>query len=256
MAVDPSGYERIEVERDGPVLRVWLNRPDKRNAHDQQMIEEVRHVFTEASSDFDARVVVLGGRGPTFCAGADRRERVEPGQSAREDRHRSELGKRATRAIEECEIPTLARVHGHAAGGGSCFAVSCDFRVTTESCQWWVPEVELGTPLPWAGTPRLIQEIGMARARRYVMLSERVDGRTAAEWGLAHESVPDHELDAAVDRWVERLLSLPELAVSMAKAHFRGYSRLAALGDLSETDGDLSATVRRTDEFKARFGSF
>ena len=66
----------------------------------------------------------------------------------------------------------------------------------------------------------------------------------------------DDQLDAAVDRWVERLLSLPELAVNMAKAHFRGYGRLGALGDLSETDGDLSTIVRDTDEFRERFGGF
>jgi enoyl-CoA hydratase/carnithine racemase len=249
-------YERLEVERDGPVLRVWLNRPDKRNAHDQQMITEVGDFFGAAATEFDARVIVLGGRGSTFCAGADRREQIEPAGSLREERYRNQLGKRATRAIEECPLPTVARVHGHAVGGGSCFATSCDFRVTTESCQWWVPEVELGTPLPWAGTPRLIQEIGMARARQYIMLSERVSGSTAAEWGLAHECVPDDELDAAVARWVDRLVALPELAIDMAKSHFRGYGRLAALGDLSETDGDLSNIVRSSDDFKRGFSSF
>ncbi|MGI9594944.1 MAG: enoyl-CoA hydratase/isomerase family protein [Acidimicrobiales bacterium] len=249
-------YQRIAVERDGPVLRVWLDRPDKRNAHDETMITEVGDFFLAASTEFEAKVIVLGGRGPTFCAGADRRERVEPAKSLREDRYRNSLGRRATRAIEECPIPTVARVQGHAAGGGSCFATSCDFRITTESCQWWVPEVDLGTPLPWAATPRLIQEIGMARARQYVMLSERIDGRTAAEWGLAHECVPDDELDHAVARWVERLTSLPELAVNMAKAHFRGYARGSGLGDLSETDGDLGAIVRSTDDFKQRFASF
>ncbi len=249
-------FERLDVERDGPILRVWLNRPDKRNAHDQLMITEVGDFFLEAATEFDAKVIVLGGRGPTFCAGADRRERLEPAESLREERYRNQLGKRATRAIEECPIPTIARVQGHAAGGGSCFATSCDFRITTESCQWWVPEVELGTPLPWAGTPRLIQEIGMARARQYVMLSERVDGPTAAEWGLAHECVPDDQLDDAVTRWVDRLVSLPDLAVNMAKAHFRGYSRSAALGDLSETDGDLSNIVRQTEDFKRGFSNF
>ena len=251
-----SGFERIEIERDGPILRVWLNRPDKRNAHDQQMITEVGDLFTSVSSQFDVRLVVLGGRGLSFCAGADRKEQTEPASSERERRYRNQLGRRATRAIEECDVPTLARVHGHAAGGGSCFATSCDFRVTTDTAQWWVPEVELGTPLPWAATPRLIQEIGMARARRYIMLSERVDGATAAEWGLAHETVPDDQLDSAMARWESRLLSLPELAVTMAKAHFRGYGRGAALGDLSETDGDLSNIVRQTDDFKARFANF
>lgn len=254
--MDLSSFERIEIEHDGPVLRVWLNRPDKRNAHDIAMITEVGDLFASLAADFETKVVVLGGRGPTFCAGADRKEQLGPAATPREERYRAHLGRRATRAIEDCPIPTLARVQGHAAGGGSCFATSCDFRVTTESTQWWVPEVELGTPLPWAGTPRLIQEIGMARARRYIMLSERIDGRTAEAWGLAHECVADEELDAAVDRWVERLVSLPDLAVAMAKSHFRGYARGNALGDLSETDGDLSTIVRHTDDFKANFGGF
>ena len=73
------------------------------------------------------------------------------------------------------------------------------------------------------------------------MLAERVSGATAAEWGLANECVPDDQLDAAVQRWVDRLVSLPELAAAMAKAHFRGYGRVSASGDLSETDGDLGA---------------
>lgn len=253
-------YERLEIERDGPVLRVWLNRPEKRNAHDQQMVTEVGDFFLAASTEFEAKVIVLGGRGKSFCAGADRREELEPARSAREERYRNQLGRRATRAIEECDLPTVARVHGHAAGGGSCFATSCDFRITTDTTEWWVPEVDLGTPLPWAATPRLIQEIGMARARQYVMLSERVDGRTAADWGLAHESVADDgsgvELDAAVERWVDRIASLPDLAMMMAKAHFRGYARGMGGGDLSETDGDLSKLVRSTDDFKARFSNF
>ncbi|MEM8925654.1 MAG: enoyl-CoA hydratase/isomerase family protein [Actinomycetota bacterium] len=256
---DDHGYERLELERsgdDGEVLRVWLNRPDKRNAHDIAMITEVGDLFERLAADVHTRVVVLGGRGPTFCAGADRKEQQDPAPTPREERYRAHLGRRATRAIEDCPVPTLARVHGHAVGGGSCFATSCDFRITTTSTLWWVPEVELGTPLPWAATPRLIQEIGMARARRYVMLAERVDGTTAERWGLAHECVADAELDAAVDRWVERLASLPELAVAMTKAHFRGYARSRSLGDLSETDGDLGAIVRHTEDFKARFGGF
>lgn len=249
-------FERIEVERDGPVLRVWLNRPEKRNAHDHRMIGEVGDFFLSTATDFESKVIVLGGRGPTFCAGADRREVLGPAASLREERYRNQLGRRATRAIEDCPVPTVARVQGHAAGGGSCFATSCDFRITTESCQWWVPEVDLGTPLPWAATPRLIQEIGMARARQYVMLSERITGVTAAEWGLAHECVPDDCLDQAVQRWVDRLVSLPDLAVDMAKAHFRGYARGWALGDLSETDGDLGAIVRNTEDFRQRFAGF
>lgn len=256
--MDPTQatYERLELKRDGDILRVWLNRADKRNAIDRQMIIDIGDLFLSMETAFDIRLIVLGGRGKSFCAGADRNEQIEPAATEREHRYLNQIGRRATRAIEDCSIPTLARVHGHAAGGGSCFAASCDFRITTDTTQWWVPEVELGTPLPWAGTPRLIQEIGMARARRYVMLSERIAGPIAAEWGLAHESVADDELDAAMKRWETRLLAMPELAVTMAKAHFRGYARGNSLGDLSETDGDLSTLVRETDAFKSRFASF
>lgn len=96
----------------------------------------------------------------------------------------------------------------------------------------------------------------MARARRYVMLSERVDGLTAEDWGLAHESVPDDELDPAMARWEARLLTLPELAINMAKAQFRAYGHANALGDLSETDSDLTDAARRTEDFATRFASF
>lgn len=249
--------ERLSTERDGDLVRVWLNRPEARNAIDQRLLEEIAELFTAFETAFDVRLIVVGGRGPSFSAGADRREAAAPATTEREARYRQHLGRRAMRAIEDCSIPTLARVQGHAAGGGSCIAASCDFRVTTDDCLWWVPEVELGTPLPWAGVPRLIQEIGMARARRYVLLSERIPGTLAAEWGLAHESCADEtELEAAMARWEARLLGMPEMAVTLAKAHFRGYARAHSLGDLSETDGDLSTLARQTDDFTERFRNF
>ena len=113
------------------------------------------------------------------------------------------LGRRACRAIEDCPIPTVARVQGHAIGGGMCFAMSCDFRITTPETAWYLPEGELGVPLTWAAIPRLAQEIGTARARQLVMLADRIDGTTAAVWGVAHACVPAAELDATVQSMVE-----------------------------------------------------
>jgi len=249
-------YERIAVSQEGPVLSIWLDRADKRNAVDQRMLAEVEHAFLAVNDNYDARVVVFGGRGASFCAGADRKAPRVDDDDDRRRRRALQIGKRATRAIEECDIPTIARVQGHAAGGGSCFAVSCDFRITADDTVWWVPEVELGTPLPWAATPRLISEIGPARARQYILLSQRVEGPLAAEWGLAHECVPAAELDTAVDRWVSRVLEMPDFAISTAKSMLRGYSRTGMLGDLSETDGDLSYAANQTADFKARFRDF
>ncbi len=249
--------EWIELEQQGPVLRAWFNRPQARNAHNQAMIQDVVELFTALNDQTDIRVVVLGGRGQTFCAGADRREELDKSPNASAARYASQLGRRAMRAIEDCEVVTIARVHGHAIGGGCCFAISCDFRISTADAQWYVPEVDLGVPLPWGATPRLISEIGMARARQFIMTSEHVDGQTAAAWGMAHEVCADEdELDTAVDRWVQRVIGLPALSVQMTKHQLRGYSQLSRLGDLSEFDGDISASAIRSSDAQNRFASF
>ena len=121
---------RLAVERDGPVLRVWLDRPERRNALDTATLEALTELYTGLQRDFETRVVVLGGRGPSFCAGADRER--PPGASAwpRPPARASasaasprRIGWRACRAIEACEVVTLARVHGHAVGGGVALAL-------------------------------------------------------------------------------------------------------------------------------------
>ncbi len=248
-------YQTLDSERDGDVLRVWLDRPHKLNAVDSVVLREVGDLFRGMDREHDAKVIVLGGRGRSFCAGADRRPEPDPDAptTTRGKRWYAHLGRRACRAIEDCEIPTIARVQGHAIGGGMCFAMSCDFRITTPETRWHLPEVELAVPLTWAAIPRLISEIGMARARQLVMLAERIDGSTAADWGVAHECVPVEELDVAVARWADRLVGLPELAVHMTKTTFRGYGRLASLGDASEADADLIQLAHAHPDFADRW---
>ena len=199
---------------------------------------------------------MLGGRGQSFCSGADRKPDdmafPEPA-TERETRWMAQIGWRAARAIEGCEAVTVARVHGHAVGGGSCLAMSCDFRVTAADALWWLPEVELGVPLSWGGVPRLISEIGMAHTREYLMLCPRVEGSKAAEWGLAHESVAEAELDDAVGRWVDRVLEMPELPIHITKTQLRGYARQSAMGDLSEADSDMIRIARGAPGAQERF---
>lgn len=251
-----AGCQTLTAERDGPVLRIWLDRPAKLNAIDSVMLREVGDVFHQLEHEHDARVVVLGGKGRSFSVGADRSPAPDPARptSERGKRWFANLGRRACRAIEDCAIPTIARVQGHAIGGGMCFAMSCDFRLTTADAKWYLPEVELGVPLTWAAIPRLAQEIGMARARQLVLLADRIDGERAAEWAVAHESVADDQLDAAVQRWAERVIELPELAVHMTKTTLRGYNQLMALGDVSEADADLFTLAQSDPAVRANFG--
>ncbi|MFN0030359.1 MAG: enoyl-CoA hydratase/isomerase family protein [Acidimicrobiales bacterium] len=256
-----ANYQTLTLERDPArpeVLHVWLDRSQRRNAVNARMMSEVGDVFESLQRDFETKVVVLGGRGLSFCSGADRKgddQPLEPPRSEREVRWRAHLGRRAARAIEDCDIPTVARIQGHAAGGGCVWALSCDFRVAATDAVFWYPEVELGVPLTWAATPRLFQEIGMARARQMIMLCERVDGVRAEQWGLVHEAVAPDQLDAATERWVERLLALPATALHMTKTQLRGYNRAFAQGDVSETDGDQIELARHAPSAMGRFAA-
>lgn len=252
-------YRHLELEPHGPILRVYLNRPECLNALDTTTLEEIADCFAALQRRFDVRVVVLSGRGRSFSAGADRRR--PPGRdlleredvAARERRHHTQIGLRAMRAVEACEIVTIASVAGHAIGGGACLAVACDFRLASEDAVLHIPEVDLGVPLTWGATPRFIGEIGAARAREMILFSEPIDGRRAETWGLVHRAVPPADLEAATLEWATRLAAKPELAVHMTKTQFRAYAARDSLGTVAETDGDLLAAASRDPAFRSAF---
>lgn len=252
-------YRSLELEQDGPVLRVWLNRPERLNAISSVMLQEIGDVFLSLETAFDTKVVVLGGRGRSFCAGADRKppepeQQVSTPQTDRERRWLDQLGRRACQAIENCDVVTVARIHGHAVGGGCCFSMACDFRVAADDALMRVPEVDLGIPLTWGATSRLINEIGAARAREVLLLCEDIPASTAHAWGMLHRVASAEQLDAEVDALVQKLLQKPELAVYMTKTQLRSYARINTLGDVSETDGDMLQRGMRSDDAAAKFG--
>ncbi len=242
-------YETLQIERGGGVARVWLNRPERLNALNGTALNEITDVFTAFQRDFETRVIVLGGRGSSFSSGADRTQppapALEQDPSGRERRYLSQAGRRALEAVERVEATTIARLHGHVIGGAFVLALGCDLRIAAETTSFLVPEVELGIPLTWGAVPRLIREVGMARAKEIVLMCEGFDGRTAAEWGLVNRVVPDGDLDAEVDRWAARLSGMPEWALHMSKTQFRAYGLASVLGDVTETDGDLLAGASR-----------
>lgn len=252
-------YETLETERRGAILRVWLNRPERRNAVSPVLLRELGDLFRSLEVDFDTRVVVLGGRGKSFCAGADRKPdpAARQAEAATTDRGRrwlGQLGRRACRAIQDCEAVTIAQVHGHAIGGGACIALSCDFRIAAEDAIFVVPEVDLAVPLSWGAVPLLIQEVGAARAREILLRCDELDGRQAERLNLVHKAVPAADLEGEVQAWADDLAAKPELAVHMTKTQLRGYARQSALGDATEADGDLIAVAGRSETFRERFG--
>lgn len=253
-------FETLSVERRDAVLHVWLSRPERRNALNGRALEELAACFDGLATEFDVRLAVLGGRGPSFCAGADRRDPPgsarlagRPQASGREQRWVMQLGFRACEAIARCEVPTIARLHGHVIGGGLALAAACDFRVAASDTLFSLPEIELGVPLTWGATARLVHELGAARARELILLGERFDATTADRLGLLHRCVAPNALDAAVDAIANRLCALPETAIHMAKSQLRALATAGTLGDVRETDGDLLLAGSRGATARAAF---
>jgi enoyl-CoA hydratase/carnithine racemase len=251
---------KVAVSRDGAVLHVVLSRPEKLNALDTDVLTAIANVFNAVNHDFSVRAVLLRGQGRAFSAGADRKnppgsERMSKASGAndRERRQTSQIGLRATAAIAECEVPVVAAIQGWCVGGGLALALSCDFRVATADAQFSIPEVDLGIPLAWGATPRLINEIGAARARELIMLCDTITAHEASQYGLVHRVVDSDQLVTVASDLAIRLSSKPEMAMHETKTQFRAYEARSMLGNVTETDGDLMVQASRSDTAQRAF---
>jgi methylglutaconyl-CoA hydratase len=202
----------VRVERDGDVLRITLARPDRRNAFDAQLIGELAEAFVDLGR---ARAVVLAGEGASFCAGADVEwMRASVGLSLEENVADANAMRQMFEAIDLCPAPVVARVQGHAIGGGAGLVAVADVPICAPDAIFAFSEVKLGI-IPAVISPFAVTKIGPGAARRYFVTGERFDAETALRIGLVSEIADD--LDAAVERVVAELLSAGPLAARWAK---------------------------------------
>lgn len=202
----------LRIERDGPVLRITLARPDRRNAFDAALIGELAEAFVDVGR---ARAVVLAGDGPSFSAGADVDWMRAAAELSYEENVADANALRAMlEAIDGCPAPVVARVQGHALGGGAGLVAAADVAIAGADAVFAFSEVKLGI-IPAVISPFALAAVGPRAARRYFLTGERFDAETALRIGLVHEVADD--LDAAVDRVVGELLSAGPLAVRWAK---------------------------------------
>lgn len=210
-------YATIRVEREAKVGRVWLDRPEVRNAFNAVMIGELRDAFRSLADDDAIRVIVISGRGTSFCAGADLAWMRDIVHFSREQNMRESL------ELAEClhdvyavPKPTVARVNGPAIGGGTGFVSACDIAVASTEARFGLSEVKIGV-VPAAISPYVLRRIGESRARRYFLTGERFDALRAREIGLVNIAVEPGELDRTVDELVASLLSSGPEALAKAK---------------------------------------
>jgi methylglutaconyl-CoA hydratase len=202
----------LRIERDGDVLRLTMNRPDVRNALDAGLMGELAEAFVDVGR---SSAVVLAGDGPSFCAGADiewMRASVDLDYDANIRDANALRG--LMEAIDRCPAPVIARVQGHAMGGGIGLVACADIAVAEPQTVFSFSEVKLGI-IPAVISPFALAKIGPSAARRYFVTGERFDAATAFRIQLVHEV--DADLDGALQRILDELASAAPRAARHAK---------------------------------------
>lgn len=210
-------YQLLEIEQRGAVRWIWLNRPEVRNAFNDQLIGEIAAAFADVETSAGTRVVVIGSRGDVFCAGADLNYmRAMAGYGHAENHADALKVARMFHAVHSCSRPVIARVQGDAYGGGVGLAAACDIVIASDKASFGLSEVRLGIVAATI-SPHLVRAMGARQAARYMLTAEKFDAARAKSLGLVHEAVKPRELDFEVDRQAQVLLSSSPAALAATK---------------------------------------
>lgn len=210
-------YEYLEVDVQGRVGRLWLNRPERLNALSNDLLEELIAAAQWFDAHNECSVVVIGGRGRAFCGGADLAS-LPPADDPN-IRAIADTGRRMADALEGMRALTIARIHAWCVGGGVVLASACDLRIAERGTAFSIPEVNLGIPLAWGGIQRLVREVGAARTKELVITCREFGAQEAAEMGFLNRVVDADALDQVVDELAASVASKARSPVYATKRH-------------------------------------
>jgi 2-(1,2-epoxy-1,2-dihydrophenyl)acetyl-CoA isomerase len=247
--------EGLRLDRDGPVLRLRLNRPERRNAMTDDMVLAVADIVDAAGSDDTVRVICLSGEGDDFCSGFDvalrqndrqRSEKPRPGAIQRRLRWHVN---RLIPAMLEVQTPIVTAATGWIAGLGLSLVLASDFAVVADDARLWSPYVAAGFTPDSAASWLLPRLAGLARAKDMIMLGRPITGHQAAAWGLVHRSAPSAEVATVADALVNELAGAATVAVGLAKLLiYRGLT--SDLAGHVASEGLALELSSRTEDFK------
>lgn len=248
----------VRTSRDGATLRITLDRPARRNSLDHAMIDQLVAVLTDAATDDTLRAIGITGAGEDFCSGADWVATNNAGQRPRTGDLVRRIPTTANRVIElvaTIHLPVVCAVRGWAVGLGCNLALAADFTVADAGATLWEPFLNRGFS-PDSGSTWLLPRLaGIARAKRMLLLGEKVSGSEAADWGLIHGAVPHDDLDAAADELLARLAAGPTVAIGLAKQAL-AYGAHATLGQSMAQELYGLELSCRTADFREGLAAF
>lgn len=222
-------YETMKFDRDGRVLTVTLNRPDRLNAVSVQMHHELSTLFRDISADPESDVVVLTGAGRAFSAGGDLDHLEEARRNPAIFYEDMRQGKQIIFSLLDCDKPVICRMNGDAVGLGATIALFCDIIIAADDARIGDPHVRVGYAAGDGGAVIWPQLIGYARAKRYLLTGDLINAKEAQQIGLINFAVPRSELDTTVGKWASRLAGGATLATRWTKATINvGLKQLAS----------------------------
>jgi 2-(1,2-epoxy-1,2-dihydrophenyl)acetyl-CoA isomerase len=248
----------VTTSREGAILRITLDRPARRNTLNHRMIDALVETLTAAATDASLRAVHIRGGGSDFCAGADLVAANSGGQRPRTGDLVRRLPHGAHRVVElvhTLHLPVVCTVRGWAAALGCNLALAADFTIAADEAVFWEPFLGRGFSPDSGSTWLLPRLVGLARAKRMLLLGEKVTGVDAAQWGLIHAAVPEAELAAASEELIAQLASGPTVALGLAKQaiHYGQHATLPQSMTQELYNVELSC---RTTDFKEGLAAF
>jgi len=212
--------DQLQVEAEDGIYTVRINRPAQRNVLSIELMEALTQTAHRLRDADDCRAVILAASGPHFSAGVDLKDsrRWNTARAGLAERRAfPQVGERMCQAWEDIPALTVCAIEGHCVGGAAALAICADFRVLGASAYLWFPEVAIGLPLSWGALPRLVRMLGPVKAKRTIVLGEKLVGAQAVEFGLAEAVAPDGQAYAEARSLARRIAALPDVAAKMSK---------------------------------------
>lgn len=250
MATSTNADSGLKITFEREIVRVTLARPKQLNALNDGIRQSFSQLTNELMERPDIRLLVINGEGKSFCAGADMKTtsypKVEGNWSTR--RNKTATWQRLLEQLGRIPQVTIASMHGHVIGGGALLATACDFRVIADDVKFRIPELALGIPNVWNGTPLLVREVGLPVTRDWVMTSREVLADELFQRAWAQRLVGRHELKEKTEILIKELMSIPPAPLALSRAMTTAIGQSKSGMNLGWADADLQQWAFNEEE--------
>jgi len=249
-------YKTIEFEINKQVGTIWLNRPEIHNAFNEVMISEIIHFFENISQYPDVRVLILRGKGKSFCAGADLNWMRNVAQYSYEENYKESLNLSVCfHKIYTCPLPTIAWVHGAAIGGANGLLAACDFAFADNETTFSLSEVKIGI-VPACISPYVTKRVGEYSSKELMLTGKRFKGSEAEKHKLVNKSMPSEAIEPHIHELISLLLTSGPKAIGHCKNLLYDISNALNLDDAISYTAKMIADIRASEEGQEGMAAF